>query len=436
MEDRSTEEAVQLSDKLGPRDLEAERAALGACLASETACAVVLATLSPEDFFLETHREAFTAIQQAAHDNAGKVDHILAAPYATEAAALVLRDLYDSVPMASNAAQYARIVRDASRARKTLAVLDQARQKCLSSEYRDAPEHALSLIEDAIREDTDKGAFTYAAVLDEFYELVDLRQRSEGVTGIRTGLSKMDNNLGGLNKGQSYIIAARPGMGKSLIAGQIAQTAANQGYTVLLQTPEMSAVQYLDRLAHALAGADYENGRRGKLTEKQASDVKAAARILGELPVHVDDRGTQTAARIRSNVARIKPDLLIVDYLQYVTPDDDNASRNHQVGQVSRAITAIKSDFNIPVVLVAQLNRAVETRNDKVPTLADLRDSGEIEQDADAAMFLHRPARYSDEAPEDLVEIHCEKWRFGDLWDASFYLRPGANWLLNARGEE
>jgi replicative DNA helicase len=421
-------------DKLGPRDLEAEQALLGACLVSEQALAIVLGSIRPEDFFADIHREMYAAIRKAA-DEHGRADYVLCAPYCSHEGARGLRDLYDAVPSVANTANYCRVVRDASRARRTLDVVGRIRQRALSRDYKDTPEFALSLIDEAAREDNDKGAMSYAAALDRFDELIRMRQENDGITGIRTGLTKIDAELGGLNRGISYIIAARPGMGKSLVAGQIAQTAANQNYRVLLQTPEMSAVQYLDRLAHALAGVHYQDARRGRLSAAEAHQVRQAARMISKLPFYVDDAGGQTVARIRSNVMRYKPDLVIVDYLQYVQEDNPDENRNHQVGAISRGLTRIKSDFDIPVLLCAQLSRGVESRNDKRPNLADLRDSGEIEQDADAVMFLYRPYRYNKDAPEDLVEVHCEKWREGDLFESHLYLRPGANWLVNQRGE-
>jgi replicative DNA helicase len=416
-----------------PHDPNAERAVLGACLVSEHALAAVLGILQVEDFYVDIHRKMFSAIARAAEDHK-QVDHIVARPYADEATGKALLDLYESVPLASNATHYASQVKRAAEARKVLVAADEIRSRCLSGDYQDATEFAASKMEEVTRENSDKGAHTYAASLDEFSALVRKRRENEGVTGIRTGLSKMDNHLGGLNPGLSYIIAARPGMGKSLIIGQIARIAADRSYRVLLQTPEMSAVQYLDRLAHALAGVDYELALEGKITDDEERHINQAARMLSELPMYVDDHGTQTVGRIRANVMRYKPDLLLVDYLQYVTADDPRASRNAQVGQISRGLTRLKADFNIPVVLAAQLNRGLEGRTDKRPNLGDLRDSGEIEQDADAVMFLHRPSRYDDGAPSDHVQLYCEKWRFGSLWMADLYLKPGANLLLNERG--
>jgi replicative DNA helicase len=417
-----------------PYDLEAERAALGACLASPVALSAVLSVLKEEDFYSERHRAMYQAISKAAESHK-EVDHHVARPYCDEETGKALLDLYDSVPTASNASHYADQVKIASRARKTLDAADRIRAQCLSDDYAAAPSFALSEIEDLSREDADGGAKTFASSLDEFAALIAQRRKNYGVTGIRTGIGRLDRALGGLNRGTSYIIAARPGIGKSLVAGQIAQTAASQDYRVLVQTPEMSEIQYLDRLAHGMAGVDYEIGREGRITDSEEGRINAAAQILAKLPLYFDDHGTQTVSRVRANVMRLKPDLLIVDYLGYMTPDDPRAGRTQQVGQISRGLTRIKADFNIPVVLAAQLNREVEKRHEKRPNLADLRDSGEIEQDADAVMFLHRPGRWDESAPQDELEIHCEKWRFGDLWQTTVYLKPGANWVVNERGE-
>lgn len=419
---------------IAPRNLEAERAVLGACLVGEAPLAKALSVVGANDFYLDAHREAFRAISAAAEDHK-ELDRVVIAPYCSAETMQFIRELYDAVPTASNAVLYARDVKRASQARRVLNAADRIKAKCLSGEYEDVPEYALSLMEEIATQATDKGVETYAGAVDEFRALVASRRKNEGVTGIRTGLSRMDRALGGLNKGLSYIIAARPAVGKSLVVGQLAQTAANQGYRVLLQTPEMSAVQYLDRIAHSIAGVDYERGLEGRISAKEEQAINGAAHMLSKLPLYIDDHGTQTAARIRANVLRYKPDLLLVDYLQYVTPDDTRASREQQVAQVSRALTRIKSDFSIPVVVAAQLNRGLESRTDKRPTLADLRESGQLEQDADAVMFLHREARYSDDAPEDELEIHCEKWRFGSTWQTTVYLKPGANWLVNSRGD-
>jgi replicative DNA helicase len=290
---------------------------------------------------------------------------------------------------------------------------------------------------EAVTQDAaDDGAKPISDATDELEILLKARRAGKGITGISTGIKWMDKGLHGLNRGLSYIIAARPGVGKSLVIGQIAANAVYAGYRVLLQTPEMSRMQYLDRLAHGAAGVDYELAQAGVMTDAEEQAVIGWAKMFSKFPFFVDDYGTQTVSRVRANVMRFQPDLLLVDYLQYMTPDDTRANRNQQVGQMSRDLTKIKSDFHIPVVLAAQLNRDIKDKRDKRPELWDLRDSGEIEQDADAVIFLHRESRYDDDAPEDEIEFLCKKFRNGSLWYERMFLAPGANWVVDERGKK
>src|SRR5215207_6628165 len=335
-----------------PVQTDAERAVLGAALVNEQALALLTSLLRAEDFYYEAHREAYQAITEAAalHSN---IDHVVVSPYATEQAALVLRQLYDAVPTSANARGYIHLVREAALARELLGKAEALAQKCLSPDYREARAMAVDLMESAMARQLDKGATSYKDSLEEFGRMVDERVATGGVTGIRTGLTDVDRALGGLQAGLSYVIAARPGMGKSLIIGQIMLTAARHGLRVLLQTPEMSKVQYMDRLAHYMADVDYEDGRAGKLNPAQVARVKSQAAILAELPIIADDKGTQTVRRVRANIELHRPDILLVDYLQYMTPDNPKESRANQVGQMSRDLTKIKADRQIPVVLAA-----------------------------------------------------------------------------------
>lgn len=419
-----------------PHDLEAERYVIGAMLTSESALVHSLSALDAGDFYSEEHRRIFTAMRVCAADavavDAGTIRRYLD-PYSQG----IVMEMDRSVPLSSNISHYAEDVKGYARARDVLDAGMRMQNEALRYPHSDpvevAAQEAQRLMHDG---GANKGVTAYKDTLSEFRGLLERRRESEGVTGIRTGISKMDIHLGGLNRGQSYLIAARPAHGKSLVAGQIAYTAALQGKRVLLQTPEMSKVQYLDRLAHAAAGVHYQRSLRGEITQEDLEDVMARAEIISELPLFVDDAGTQTTHRVRANVMRHRPDLLVVDYLQYMTPDDVKAPREQQVAQISRDLTAMKSDFDMPVLICAQLNRGLESRNDKRPMLSDLRESGQIEQDADAAIFLYRESRYKPDANPDEIEFLCEKWRFGDVWSARLYLKPGANWVIPHRGAE
>lgn len=274
------------------------------------------------------------------------------------------------------------------------------------------------------------GATTFAHALPALEKLLDLSCKTNGVTGLRTGIVKIDNLLHGLNPGYSYLVAARPNIGKSLLVGQIALTVAEQSGRVLLQTPEMSEIQYLQRFACHMAGINYFDAQGGKINAGQRRSIMEAARVISKLPLLVDDYGTQTIERIHRNIERNEPDLLVVDYLQYLTPDDSRASRTQQVGQLSRDLARIKSDYNIPILVAAQLNRSSEQRNTSAPLLSDLRDSGELEQDADVVLMLDRPNKDKGVEPEDEdIMVYCRKNRMGQLWHTVLKLVPGQQWL-------
>lgn len=265
------------------------------------------------------------------------------------------------------------------------------------------------------------GAATMGVYIPESRKLRRLRREHGGITGIKTGLPRVDAGLHGFNRGCSYIFAARPSVGKSVVIGQFAYVAAQQHKRVLLQSAEMSAAQYLQRMAYYLADVDYFAGMDGRTTEEEEERVDMAEELIARLPLQVDDWGGQTVDRIRHNVETHEPDILFVDYLQYLIPEDVRANRNTQVGQLSRDLSRIKSDYDIPVVVAAQLNRSPEGRPDKTPMMGDLRDSGEIEQDADAVILLHRPYMHSKEHDDDVMEMSCQKFRMGVTWKATFY---------------
>lgn len=276
------------------------------------------------------------------------------------------------------------------------------------------------------------GAGSFAVHISESRALRRLARQHGGVTGIRTGLPKVDQGLHGFNKGNLYLIAAQPSVGKSVCVNQFAFRAAQQGHRVLLQTAEMAASQYLQRMAYFHATIDYFRGMDGKTSDAEERLVDAAEEDIGAWPIAVDDYGSQNIERIRRNVEQHEPEILFVDYLQYLMPDDIRVSRNQQVGQLSRDLARIKGDYDIPVVAAAQLNRAPNQREGKRPMMGDLRDSGEIEQDADAIMLLHRPNKGSRDEEDTIMEIDCQKFRVGITWFATFEFVPGQMFIRDA----
>lgn len=246
----------------------------------------------------------------------------------------------------------------------------------------------------------------------------------EDITGIRTGLPEVDKNILGLNPGRSYIIAAAPGQGKSLLCGQIALTAAYQGKRVLLHSIESSAMEYAQRMTTYMAGVDYFRAIRRKISHAEKNLLFEQFEKLCDMPFMVTDLGTQKPSFIRAEVERHKPDLVVVDYLQYATPDDPTGNAVQDLDNLSRQITSIKGDYNVPVLLAAQINRE---RVAGEPQLHHLRGSGALEQDADVVMFLHRPT----DDPDGATKLLCRKNRIAKLFNAELAFVPGQQWFTD-----
>lgn len=279
----------------------------------------------------------------------------------------------------------------------------------------------------------DGAAPSFEHALNDYFELIRLRTETGGITGIRTGIPKIDRGIHGLNKGYLYVIAARPNVGKSLLIGQIALTAAMANHRVLLQSAEMDEKQYLDRFACYVAGVDYFRAQDGLTRGRQNDDIRSAARMISKLPLIPDDFGSQPVARIRQNIELHDPDLVVIDYLQYLASDLPTTNLNQQVSQISRDLSTLKSDYNIPVVVAAQLNRASEHRQNSEPVLVDLRDSGQIEQDADVVMMIHRPDMNDPDTDpgDERIRILCRKNRMGQLWNVTLRFVDGQQWLTD-----
>lgn len=420
---------------LPPHDLYAERAVVGACLVSDKALARLLPELEPTDFYSEEHRVIFSAIRAAARENE-RIDEVLVAGHleGSSAKASLFR-MIESVPTASNATRYAKVVLDAAKARAALDAADRLKETILNGtpeEYALAPEKGVAELEEIVKRDRSGGAKPLSEGLDELAEWLSEARKNQGVTGVRSGIGKLDLALKGFNPGRFYVLAGRPGSGKSLVSAQIGLTAARQGYRVLLQSPEMRLHEYLKRLATASAGINAESIEAGVFTEEEGKRVFLEGAKTSDLAFFVDDRGTQTVADIRRNVVRYEPDLLIVDYLQRLMPDDRRVSRYEQVSQMSFDLDRIKKDFGIPVLAGAQLSRKLEERRNKRPMLSDLRDSGAIEQDADAVIMLYRPSHYEEDAPENELEFAVEKNRHGPLAQAKLKISQGM-WVTDER---
>src|SRR5215207_1401923 len=255
-----------------------------------------------------------------------------------------------------------------------------------------------------------------------------------GVTGIRTMIGELDRKMGGLRKGESIVVGADTRVGKSIFVGQIAVNVAQENHKVLLQSTEMSRVGYSKRFAFARAGIPFAQDGSFKLTESHAKLLLAAHEEIEQMPLTIDDWNGDID-RIKANIEKDQPDLVIIDHLHRMKPKADSGSKYMDIGKASRDITALKTEYDLPILVAAQLSRAPSHRPDKAPQLYDLKDASDIEQDADIVLMLHRPGFYSEEHDHNEVEVYCRKYRDGEPFKMVLHQLDHQAWFTESRAE-
>jgi len=400
-------------DGLPPRNLDAEQSVLGSMLLDETGEAVDVAAqaLDVGDFYDARCGAAFNALAQMRH--AGEpVDDVLLLSAALDNNTLFknnggssgfVTELLEVVPHGLHCAYYARLVRQASDRRKLI----YSARRAIERAYEPTADlsEVISTLDRELRSILQREAGSGPAhVATVLHRLLD-QWATEDSDRLPTGFPDLDRLLnGGLRAGTFTILAARPSLGKTSLAGCIAMNAARNGNTVLFCSLEQSSTELVERMLVSISGLDSTDLQSAgpKLTEAQNK--------LAGWPIVIDDRPGQTvqqiAATARLQLRQRHLKLLIVDYLTLIKPEDPRAIREQQVSAMSRALKSIAKELEIPVLCLAQLNRQIESRDDKRPRLSDLRESGAIEQDADIVAFLHRPQAYnSDDSPGEATLI-------------------------------
>ncbi len=420
------------TDRIPPHSLEAEVSVLGACLISENAVAAATELLAPDDFYRSAHRvvfEAVVALSRASEPvDAVSVTEWLSRRGRLEevGGATALYDLTEQVPTAANAAYYARLVRDRSVLRHLIDAGTQVVQLGYESEGDVARtvDRAETLVFDLARDRTRSEVESLKRLLHDSYEKLELlaKQRSE-VTGLATGLDDFDRLTSGLQPQNLVIIAARPSMGKSGLALGIARyVAADLRRPVLFFSLEMSKVEIANRLLSSEAKVDSGKLRTGRLEDRDWRAVGDALGHLNEAPLFIDDTPSISLMEIRAKARRLKQRekdlaMIVVDYLQLMQSDGRRPeSRVQEVAEMSRGLKMLAKEMDIPVVALSQLSRQPEARTDKRPMLADLRESGAIEQDADIVGFIYRDEVYDQEsADKGIAELIIAKHRNGAI---------------------
>ena len=392
-----------------PQSLEAEESILSSILIDNNTLFEVLEILAPEDFYRSAHQKIFSAITELFYRNEpidlvtltnilreqGKLEEIGGAAY--------LASLVDTVPLAVNAQHYAKIVHDKSCLRRLIEKTNTITQRCF--EDRGDVENIIDFAESSIFEISEnkiKPAFyPLGKIIEDNIDLLEERQGNKAlVTGVATGYTKLDELTSGLQKSDLVIIAGRPGMGKTAFALNIAKHAAVvHNIPVAVFSLEMSKDQLSLRLLSSEAKIDSSRLRRGFITQEDWIKITDAAGTLSQSPIFIDDSPSISALEIRAKSRRLKMDknigLIVIDYIQLMKGRVTAERRDLEISEISRALKALAKELDLPVVALSQLNRKLEERSDKRPQLADLRESGALEQDADVVAFIYRDELYN-----------------------------------------
>jgi len=405
--------------KLPPHDIEAEEAVIGSLLIDPEAILKVAVSLKAEDFFSETNRVIYQAClslyQRNEAINQITVAHELMRQDKLEqiGGAAFLSHLISNVPTSLHVEYYAQIVSNAAIMRRLIAAAGQI--KALGYEASPEVEASLNKAEDILfqvrmrREPRD--FIPIRDALGQYFEEAGppTALREGEILHILTGFTALDDFLGGLQRSDLIVLAARPSLGKTSLALNIARNAAiNQKACVALCSLEMSREAVVQRLLASESGVDSRKVRLGRFGEKDEIKIMEASGVLSEAPIYIDDSPQLRALDIRSKARRLhferNIDLIIVDYLQLIQGDGKNETRVQEISKITRALKTLARELNVPILAVSQLSRAVEWRASHVPQLADLRESGSIEQDADVVLFIYRDDMYF--SAEDWSKVH------------------------------
>lgn len=392
--------------RVPPQSLEAEESVLGGILLDNTALDRVTELVRVDDFYREAHRKIFRAML-ALGERGEPADLVTLAEALRQrgeleavGGAAALAELADRVPTAANVARYARIVRDKAIQRNLIATATAIAERCYeaSGDVRELLDRAEGEIL-ALSDQEVKPTFARldTVISRAFNDIEHLHQKKQVVTGVPTGFIDLDKLTAGLQPSDLVVIAARPSMGKTAFALNIAANAAlKTGGGVAIFSLEMSKEQLALRLLAGEARVDLTRVRTGQLSDREFRDLAYAASHLYPAPIFIDDTPALSVLELRAKARRLwrdpaaKLQLVVVDYLQLMRSAEGKDSREQEISEISRSLKALAKELHVPVVALSQLNRQVETRSPPIPRLSDLRESGAIEQDADVIAFIYR----------------------------------------------
>jgi replicative DNA helicase len=418
--------------RIPPQNLEAEQSIIGGILLDNQGLNAVVELLSARDFYSDSHRRIFEAILSLS-DRSEPIDLITLSNILKDqkqldkvGGAAYLAGLVDNVPSAANIAHYAKIVKEKAILRGLISTATEILSKTyeagadVDTVLDEAEQAIFEISENKIR----PAFFPIKDIIkDSFRAIEDLYARKELVTGVPTGFDKVDDLTSGLQNSDLIIIAGRPSMGKTAFALNIAQYVSTQrAIPVCLFSLEMAKEQIAMRMLASTAKVDSQRIRKGFLGETDWPKLTTAAGSLSEAPLFIDDSAGVTVLEMKAKARRLKAEhglgLVIIDYLQLMRSGGRKDSREQEISEISRSLKALAKELNVPVIALSQLNRQVEARTNRRPQMADLRESGAIEQDADVIAFIYRDEVYNkaeDNPEKGIAEVIIAKQRNGPI---------------------
>ncbi len=415
---------------LPPQSIEAEESLLAAILLDNDTWYDVAEIITPEDFYRTAHQKIFSAVvdlmSRSEPADLVTLTNVLREKGLLEdiGGASYLASLVDSVPLAVNAQYYAKIIHDKACLRRLIEQSNAISRKCFENQgdIDEVMDFAESAIFEISENKIKKAFFPIREILQANIDTLEERHSNKSLyTGLPTGFSRFDTLTSGMQASDLIILAARPSMGKTALALNIARNAAvESGVVAAIFSLEMSKEQLSMRMLCAEARIDSAKLRNGFFTQEDWQRINEAAGRLTKAPIYIDDNGDCSVIDIRAKSRRLKMDkglgLIIIDYLQLMRGNSRNERRDLEISEISRSLKALAKELHLPVLALSQLNRKLEERSDKRPQLADLRESGALEQDADIVAFIYRDEVYNKEPnnpKKGTAEIILAKHRNG-----------------------
>ena len=421
-------------DKIPPHNIDAEIAVLGACLIDREAVDKSAAMISPEDFYKPAHRQVYEALLTLM-SRGQPSDLVLVADFMRGqnqleliGGASFLATLAEMTPSSANVEYYAAIVGNTARRRRLLS----ACMAIQSSAYQDDESGVFDKAENAILTAcAEKSQRSVTHIMDSMVRVIDkIEQYSKNpgmLTGLTTGYRDLDTATSGLHGGELIVVAGRPGMGKTALCMDMARHVAKAGTAVAIYSLEMTTDSLVKRMLCAESKTDSRALDRGRTTSYERAMLTSHISKLVKLPIYIDDDSTLDILKLRSKARRVVKDkgvgLIVVDYIQLMDASEKTENRQQEITKISRGLKAVAKELNIPIIVASQLSRATEARDKAKPRLSDLRESGAIEQDADAVFLIYRPDYYEKTGEDKTATIDIAKQRNGPTGEVKLFFR-------------